>query len=97
VDAETRRLVEEALAQATALLSAHRTTLDRLAERLCEHETVNGSEVTAMLELDSTMAQGTIAAESPASTPSATIPPGGIVGKTGSKNGDRPRQMPAVG
>jgi cell division protease FtsH len=49
VDAETRRLVEEALDSASALLSAHRTTLDRLAERLCEHETVNGSEVTAML------------------------------------------------
>jgi len=49
VDAETRRLVEEALDQASALLRAHRATLDRLAERLCEHETVNGSEVTAML------------------------------------------------
>ena len=49
VDAETRRLVEEALDAASALLRAHRTTLDRLAERLCEHETVNGSEVTAML------------------------------------------------
>ena len=49
VDAETRRLVEEALDSASALLRAHRATLDRLAERLCEHETVNGSEVTAML------------------------------------------------
>jgi cell division protease FtsH len=49
VDAETRRLVEGALDEASALLAAHRATLDRLAERLCEHETVNGSEVTAML------------------------------------------------
>lgn len=49
VDAETRRLVEEALDSAAALLSTHRATLDRLAERLCEHETVNGSEVVAML------------------------------------------------
>ena len=49
VDAETRRLVEEALDSASALLSGHRVTLDRLAKRLCEHETVNGSEVTAML------------------------------------------------
>ena len=49
VDAETRRLVEEALDSASALLSAHRATLDRLAERLCDQETVNGSEVTAML------------------------------------------------
>jgi cell division protease FtsH len=49
VDAETRRLVEEALDSASALLIAHRATLDRLAERLCDHETVNGSEVTTML------------------------------------------------
>ena len=57
VDAETRRLVEEALDSASALLRAHRTTLDRLAERLCEHETVNGSEVTAMLAEDASMAE----------------------------------------
>jgi cell division protease FtsH len=49
VDTETRRLVEEALDQASALLSAHRATLDRLAERLCDQETVHGSEVTTML------------------------------------------------
>jgi cell division protease FtsH len=49
VDAETRRLVEEALDSASALLSAHRSTLNRLAERLCDQETVNGSEVTALL------------------------------------------------
>ena len=49
VDGETRRLVEEALDSASALLSSHRVVLDQLAERLCEHETVNGSEVTAML------------------------------------------------
>ena len=52
VDAETRRLVEEALDTASALLRAHRSALDWLAERLCEHETVNGSEVTAMLAED---------------------------------------------
>ncbi len=57
VDAETRRLVEEALDSASALLTAHRSTLDRLAERLCEHETVNGSEVTAMLAEAEKMAQ----------------------------------------
>jgi cell division protease FtsH len=49
VDSETRRFVEEALDRASTLLSAHRATLNRLADRLCEHETVNGNEVTAML------------------------------------------------
>jgi cell division protease FtsH len=58
VDAETRRLVEEALDSASALLSGHRVTLDRLAERLREHETVNGSEVTAMLADASTEEDG---------------------------------------
>jgi cell division protease FtsH len=61
VDAETRRLVEEALDSAAALLSAHRTTLERLAERLCEHETVNGSEVTAMLVEASMAGDGNVA------------------------------------
>ena len=56
VDAETRRLVEEALDSASALLGAHRATLDLLAARLCEHETVNGSEVTAMLAAASSVA-----------------------------------------
>ena len=49
VDAETRRIVEEALSQAQELLGSHRDVLNRLAERLCDQETVNGSEVTAML------------------------------------------------
>ena len=56
VDAETRRLVEEALGQASALLGSHRAVLDRLGARLCEHETVNGSEVTAMLAEDTSVA-----------------------------------------
>ena len=49
VDIETRRLVEEALTQASGVLEGQRAVLDWLAERLYEHETVNGSEVTAML------------------------------------------------
>ena len=53
VDLETRRLVEEALSQASRLLAGHRAALDWLAERLCEYETVNGSEVAAMLAEES--------------------------------------------
>ena len=56
VDGETRRLVEEALSQASGLLAGHRAALDWLAERLCEHETVNGNEVTARLAEDAAMA-----------------------------------------
>ena len=56
MDLETRRLVEEALSQASGLLAGHRAALDWLAERLCEYETVNGSEVAAMLA-DASMAE----------------------------------------
>jgi cell division protease FtsH len=49
VDAETRRIVEEALSQARTLLESHRDVLSQLSARLCDQETVNGSEVTAML------------------------------------------------
>jgi cell division protease FtsH len=50
VDAETRRIVEEALSRAWELLDSHRDALERLATRLRERETVDGSEVTAILE-----------------------------------------------
>jgi cell division protease FtsH len=49
VDAETRRIVEEALGRAWDLLDAHRAALDTLAQRLCERETIDGAEVVALL------------------------------------------------
>ena len=77
VDAETRRLVEEALDSASALLRAHRRTLDRLAERLCEHETVNGSEVTAMLSEDAMLAKDASMAEDDNILPDGNLAPDG--------------------
>lgn len=49
VDAETRRIVEEAVSRTWNLLEKHRTALDQLASRLCAQETVDGEEVTAIL------------------------------------------------
>jgi len=49
VDEETRRLSEEAVGQAWALLESHRSALERLAGKLCEQETVGGDEVRAIL------------------------------------------------
>ncbi len=49
VDAQTRKIVEEALSRAWDLLESHRPALDELAERLYEQETVSGDEVTAIL------------------------------------------------
>jgi cell division protease FtsH len=49
VDTETRRIIEEAVDEAKSLLIAHRTDLDRLADLLCERETVDGSQIDTML------------------------------------------------
>ena len=49
VDTETRRIIEEAVDEAKSLLIAHRTDLDNLADLLCEHETVDGSQIDAIL------------------------------------------------
>ncbi|MFI0790555.1 ATP-dependent zinc metalloprotease FtsH [Streptomyces lydicus] len=49
VDEETARLVRQAEKRAVALLRAHRTALEALAERLVAHETVAGSVVLDVL------------------------------------------------
>jgi cell division protease FtsH len=49
VDAETRRIVEEAVCRASELLETHPVALGRLAEKLCDQETVDGSQITAIL------------------------------------------------
>jgi cell division protease FtsH len=49
VDAETRRLVEEAVSRARELLASHPVALGRLAETLCDQETVDGSQIAAIL------------------------------------------------
>ena len=49
VDVETRRLVEESVARARQLLETRRTTLDHLAARLFEKETVEADELAAIL------------------------------------------------
>ncbi|MBI4493301.1 MAG: ATP-dependent zinc metalloprotease FtsH [Chloroflexi bacterium] len=48
-DAEVRRLVTNALHRATALLRQHRNRLSTLAERLLEHETLEGEELQEAL------------------------------------------------
>lgn len=49
VDVETRRILEEAVAEASSILEHHRSALDNLAELLCEHETVDGAQIDAIL------------------------------------------------
>ncbi len=49
VDTETRRIIEEAAIEARAYLENHRVILDRLADLLCEYETVDGAQIEALL------------------------------------------------
>jgi len=49
VDTETRRIIEEAVEEARTILKKHRLELDHLADLLCEHETVDGSQIDAII------------------------------------------------
>lgn len=49
VDVETRRILEEAVDEASGILESHRLALDSLADLLCEHETVDGLQIDAIL------------------------------------------------
>ena len=49
VDVETRRILEEAVDEASSILKSHRLALDSLADLLCEHETVDGAQIDALL------------------------------------------------
>jgi cell division protease FtsH len=49
VDTETRRIIEEAVDKVTVILESRRPELDRLAELLCEQETVDGAQIDAIL------------------------------------------------
>ncbi len=49
VDMETRRILEEAVDKASSILKSHRLALESLADLLCEHETVDGEQIYAIL------------------------------------------------
>jgi cell division protease FtsH len=49
VDVETRRILEKAVDEASGILESHRLALDSLADLLCEHETVDGAQIDAIL------------------------------------------------
>jgi cell division protease FtsH len=48
IDEEVQRLLKEAGARASQLLTDHRDALDRLTQLLLEKETIDGSEVLAV-------------------------------------------------
>jgi cell division protease FtsH len=52
IDEEVSRLLREAQERATALLTAHRPEMDKVVEALLEKETIDGSELLALLGLE---------------------------------------------
>lgn len=84
---DERERIAAALARQDAEL--HSELQRRLAERLCEHEIVNGNEVTAML-----MEGASVAGSATLSVP-VGLPESATVGKAGSGNGNKPPGAPA--
>ncbi|MGE5223867.1 MAG: hypothetical protein ACM3PY_15620 [Omnitrophica WOR_2 bacterium] len=60
VDMETRRILEEAVDEARSILENHRLALDSLADLLCDHETVNGDQIDAILKQTEKQEEGYI-------------------------------------
>jgi cell division protease FtsH len=60
IDAETRRIVDEAYDEAMKILKKHDDELERLAQGLLEYETLNGDEIKIIVE------GGTLSREDPA-------------------------------
>ncbi|NNE74022.1 MAG: ATP-dependent zinc metalloprotease FtsH [Acidimicrobiales bacterium] len=76
IDAEVRSLIDSAHDEAREVLSLHRSTLDLLAERLIEHETLDDDALNALwdeVDLPKGGADAESDAASPA-TPSANSP-----------------------
>jgi cell division protease FtsH len=49
IDSEIRRLVEEGLAEARGILTAHADDLEKLAQGLLEYETLTGDEIRNLI------------------------------------------------
>jgi cell division protease FtsH len=55
IDAEVKRIMNDAHAQATRILTAHRDDLEAVTRRLLEAEVMEGDELRAMLNLPPTV------------------------------------------
>jgi cell division protease FtsH len=60
VDVETRRILEEAVDEASSILESHRLALGSLADMLCEHETVDGAQIDAILGQKEKLEEGKV-------------------------------------
>ncbi len=80
IDSEVKRIVEEAYAQATKILTKHGDDLELLAQTLLEYETLSGDEINTLLKDRKLMRVK--AASGPEIPRSSSIPSGGVRVKT---------------
>jgi cell division protease FtsH len=67
IDAEVRRLIDNAHAEAREILTLHRATLDRMADALIERETLDDTELAVLFEgLDTWKGRDPLPPEPPA-------------------------------
>ena len=90
IDAEMRRIVEEAYAKARQIIQDKREGLQTIAEALLERETLNGEQIAALLagrslpELVEDSGSSTRGrASSPATEPAGNDAEGGLIGTPG--------------
>jgi cell division protease FtsH len=50
IDAEIHRIIDEQYKRATDIIAQHRAALDKIAEALLEHETIDGKHVLEILQ-----------------------------------------------
>jgi cell division protease FtsH len=86
VDDEVKRLVDEAYARATTIIMEHRELLDRIADALLEHETIDREDLDRLVKDLPLPPRTLLPADSPA--PTASVP---------SKPGASPARAPLLG
>ncbi len=96
IDAEVKRLVDEALATARRVLTERRADLDLLAHALLEYETLSGEEIKAILRGESITRESVSDIPPDLGTGSAVPPTGGATAKAKPAPGTRPEPQPGA-
>jgi cell division protease FtsH len=74
LDAEVRRLLDEAATEAEQILSVHRSNLDALVEALLEAETLDADEAYRAAGIPRRSGDGEIRLDEPAPAPAQSAP-----------------------
>jgi hypothetical protein len=100
VDAEVRRLIDDAWAAAETLLKQHRDALDRLAQALMKYETLSAEDVREIIEgksLDKPTVEDLLDAEHAKDQPEQREPGSVVESPAEEYKPDGPPPMPEPG